>query len=75
MALPFALYIVCQQWGSKFNITTINPTNQKAEIINTTLCRVSNIPINASSCLLQVGLTKWPQRSTATYCVNSGYYY
>ncbi len=37
MALPFALYIVCQQWGSKFNITTINPTNQKAEIINTTL--------------------------------------
>jgi hypothetical protein len=54
MALPFALYIVCQQWGSKFNITTINPTNQKAEIINTTLCRVSNIPINASSCLLQV---------------------
>ena len=36
-ALPFTLYIVCQQLSSIMNTTTINLANQKAEIVNTSL--------------------------------------
>jgi len=62
------------QHNNTDNITTIKGTNQKAEIIDTSLRMLYNNPINISICLLQVCQSFLPMEDTPTWCAHPGYF-